>query len=159
MLRLCYKIYERIFMCLHFLYCILNDTMFLIAVTIESLKLLCNLLFNSTKMQRSKVLISSLPYLIDRIKNYTDDVPNDVKLFDMRMLFLLTALNTSTRDIIKTDLCGDICLIKMIKKFATQSQNNETTVIKVQRFIISLLMCCSCFVSISKKKTQIFLYF
>lgn len=128
---------------LHFLYYILNDTMFLIAVTIESLKLLCNLLFNSTKVQRSKVLISSLPYLIDRIKNYTDDVPNDVKLFDMRMLFLLTALNTSTRDIVKIDLCGDVCLIKMIEKFAMQNQNNETTTIKVQRFIILLLMCCS----------------
>lgn len=107
-----------------------------IAVTIESLKLLCNLLFNSEKVQRSKVLISSLPYLIDRIKSYADDVPNDVKLFDMRVLFLLTALNTSTRDIIKTDLCGDVYLIKIIEKFATQCQNNETNVIKVKRFII-----------------------
>ncbi|EFN68344.1 Synembryn [Camponotus floridanus] len=83
-------------------------------VTIESLKLLCNLLFNSLKVQQSKVLISSLPYLIDRVKNYTTNVPYNVKLFDMRILFLLTALNISTRDIVKTDLCGDICLIKII---------------------------------------------
>lgn len=103
-------------------------------VTIESLKLLCNLLFNSIKMQQSKVLISSLPYLIDRIKNYNDDVPHDVKLFDMRILFLLTALNTSTRDTVKTDLCGDVCLIKIIEDFATQNQNSE--IIKAEEITI-----------------------
>ncbi|TGZ54105.1 chaperone Ric-8 [Temnothorax longispinosus] len=105
-------------------------------VTIESLKLLCNLLFNSVKVQRLKVLISSLPYLIDRIKSYTDDVPHDVKLFDMRVLFLLTALNTSTRDIVKTDLCGDVYLIKIIEEFAAHNQNNETRVIKAEEITI-----------------------
>lgn len=85
-------------------------------------------------MQQSKVLISSLPYLIDRIKNYTNNVPYDIKLFDIRILFLLTALNTSTRDVIKTDLCGDVCLIKIIEEFLTEKQDDETSAIKV-RFI------------------------
>lgn len=110
--------------------------MLLITVTIESLKLLCNLLFNSVKVQRSRILISSLPYLIERIKNYTNDVPYDVKLFDLRILFLLTALNTSTRDIVKTELCGDVCLIKILEEFATQNQNNEITDIKVKTHYI-----------------------
>ncbi|XP_072757592.1 chaperone Ric-8 [Anoplolepis gracilipes] len=105
------------------------------AVTIESLKLLCNLLFNSVKVQQSKVLISSLPYLIDRIKNYTINVPHNVKLFDIRILFLLTALNISTRDIVKTDLCGDICLIKIIEEFVTQN-DNRTTVAKNEEIIV-----------------------
>ncbi|XP_012054314.1 PREDICTED: synembryn [Atta cephalotes] len=96
-----------------------------IIVTIESLKLLCNLLFNSVKVQQSQVLISSLPYLIDRIKNYMTHDSYDVKLFDVRILFLLTALNTSTRDIIKTDLYGDVYLIKIIEEFAAQNQNSE----------------------------------
>ena len=109
--------------------------MFLITVTIESLKLLCNLLFNSVKMQQSQVLISSLPYLIDRIKNYMTHDSYDVKLFDVRILFLLTALNTSTRDIIKTDLYGDVYLIKIIEEFAAQNQNSEVIVNKVKRFI------------------------
>lgn len=109
----------------------------MIAVTIESLKLLCNLLFNSVKVQHYQELISSLPYLIDRIKSYTDDVPNDVKLFDIRILFLLTALNTSTRDVVKTNLCGDVCLIKIIEEFVVQNQKSETHVIKVKKFIIS----------------------
>ncbi|XP_011647127.1 synembryn [Pogonomyrmex barbatus] len=108
-------------------------------VTIESLKLLCNLLFNSAKVQQSEVLISSLPYLIDRIKNYTDDTPNDVKLFDIRLLFLLTALNTSTRDIVKTELCGDICLIHMIEEFAIQNQNNELEEIKIVCEVLKVL--------------------
>jgi len=87
-------------------------------------------------VQHSEVLISSLPYLIDRIKNYTDDIPHNVKLFDMRILFLFTALNTSTRDIVKTDLCGDIYLIKIIEEFIVRNQNNEISIIKVKRFII-----------------------
>lgn len=105
-------------------------------VTIESLKLLCNLLFNSVRVQQSKVLISSLPYLIDRVKNYTINVPYNVKLFDIRILFLLTALNISTRDIVKTYLCGDICLIKIIEEFVTQNHDNKTTVIKNEEVMI-----------------------
>ncbi|XP_011164368.1 synembryn [Solenopsis invicta] len=106
-------------------------------VTIESLKLLCNLLYNSVKVQRSKVLISSLSYLIDRIENYTTDVPHDVKLFDLRILFLLTALNTSTRDVVKSELCGDAYLIEILKKFVTQNQNNKiTTDIKAEELTI-----------------------
>ncbi|EFN85529.1 synembryn isoform X2 [Harpegnathos saltator] len=106
-------------------------------VMIESLKLLCNLLFNSVKMQQSKVLISSLPYLMDRVRNYTNDTPYDVKLFDMRILFLITALNTSTRNIIKHDLCGDVCLIKIIEDFVTRNQdNNETTIIKTEEITV-----------------------
>ncbi|XP_011871408.1 PREDICTED: synembryn-A [Vollenhovia emeryi] len=101
-------------------------------VTAESLKLLSNLIFNSVKVQRSKVVISSLPYLIDRIKSYTADVPGDVKLFDMRILFLLTALNTSVIDTVKTDLCGEACLTKIIEEFATQNQNNVTRVTKAE---------------------------
>lgn len=106
---------------------------FFIAVTIESLKLLCNLLFNSVKVQQSKVLISSLTYLIDRIRNYTDDVPYDVKLFDMRMLFLTTALNSFTRDTVRIDLCGDVYLIKIIEDFAARKRNNETTKVKKKK--------------------------
>lgn len=80
------------------------------------------------KVQQSKVLISSLPYLIDRIKNYTKNVPYDVKLFDIRILFLLTALNTSTRDVIRIDLCGDLYLIKIIEDFLTQNQESAIKV-------------------------------
>ncbi|XP_018342678.1 PREDICTED: synembryn isoform X2 [Trachymyrmex septentrionalis] len=111
-----------------------------IIVTIESLKLLCNLLFNSVKVQQSQVLISSLPYLIDRIKNYTTHDSYDVKLFDVRILFLLTALNTSTRDIIKTDLYGDVYLINIIEEFAaTQNQNSETEEITIVCEVLKVL--------------------
>jgi len=92
------------------------------------------------KVQQSEVLISSLPYLIDRIKNYTKDVPNDIKLFDMRMIFLLTALNPSTRDVIKIDLCGDLCLIKIIEEFVIQNQDNEISAIKVKFIQIYYLL-------------------
>ncbi|XP_020285190.1 synembryn [Pseudomyrmex gracilis] len=105
-------------------------------VTTESLKLLCNLLFNSVKIQQSKILISCLPHLIDRIKNYTSDVPKDVELFDMRILFLLTALNASARDVIKNDLCGDIYLIKILEEFTTQNEDNKTITTKTEEISV-----------------------
>lgn len=104
--------------------------MLIVAVTIEALKLLCNLLFNSVKVQQSKVLISSLPYLVDRVKNYTNDIPYEVKLFDIRVLFLITALNSSVRDFVRIDLCGDIYLVKMIEKLTIQTQDNDTIKVK-----------------------------
>lgn len=70
--------------------------------------------------------MSSLTYLVDRIRNYTNDIPNDIKLFDIRILFLITALNTSARDVVKSDLCGDVCLIKIIKDFAAQERDSGT---------------------------------
>jgi len=81
------------------------------------------------KVQQSVVVISCLPYVIDRVKSYTNDVPNDIKLFDIRILFLITALNTSTRDIIKNDLYGDVYLIKILEEFMIQNQDNETIVV------------------------------
>lgn len=56
------------------------------------------------------------------------NVPYDVKLFDIRILFLLTALNTSTRDVIRIDLCGDLYLIKIIEDFLTQNQESAIKV-------------------------------
>jgi len=81
------------------------------------------------KVQQSVVITSCLPYVIDRVKSYTNDVPNDVKLFDIRILFLITALNTSTRDIIKNDLYGDVYLIKILEEFVIQNQDNEIIVV------------------------------
>ncbi|EZA54229.1 Synembryn-A [Ooceraea biroi] len=105
-------------------------------VTIESLKLLCNLLYNSVKVQQSDVVISCLPYLIDRVGNYNNDVPHDVKLFDIRILFLITALNTSTRNIIKNDIRGDVCLIKILEDFVAQNKDSETVAVQTEEITI-----------------------
>ncbi|XP_026671010.1 synembryn-A isoform X2 [Ceratina calcarata] len=86
-------------------------------VTVEALKLLCNLIYNSTRLQRLLPRTTTcLRCLIERMRKYDDDdsVPLEVMLFDTRIVFLITALNVATRRIIRTELKGDECLIKML---------------------------------------------
>lgn len=105
-------------------------------VTINSLKTLCNLIYNSVRVQQSKVIISSLPYLIGRVRSCTNDIPNDRKLYDIKILFLITAIRPSTRNTIKNDLCGDVCLIKILQEFVTQNQDKEAITVKAEEMTI-----------------------
>lgn len=85
------------------------------AVTVESCKLLCNLLFNSKTAQ---LVITEFPFmapLMKRIEAYDKTVAYDTKLFDLRLLFLVTALNPSSRASITQKHSGvEILVNKMI---------------------------------------------
>lgn len=100
-------------------------------ITVESVKLLCNLLFNSTKVQQILPDTSCLPCLIMRVKNYSVETFSEVTLFDVRIIFLITALNISTRQLIKTELNGDVYLIKTLENICSQ-YNAEDIPIKTQ---------------------------
>lgn len=100
------------------------------AVTNEAQKLLCNLLFNSPKIQTILVDTSCLECVIDRISKYNENEGHDTKLFDVRIIFLITALNISTRSFVCTDLHGDIQLIKMLEN-VLQYYNLDNKEIKV----------------------------
>ncbi|KOC64428.1 Synembryn-A [Habropoda laboriosa] len=84
-------------------------------VTIEALKLLCNLIFNSTRVQQVIPTTSCLSCVIKHMKKYSNVIPQEVMLFNTRIIFLITALNISMRQIVKTELNGDECLIKMLE--------------------------------------------
>ncbi|MPC09138.1 Synembryn-A [Portunus trituberculatus] len=67
-------------------------------VVIEAQKSLSNLVFNSTFIQRMCCVNSCIPGLMCRLKTFRDpDLPHIVKYFDMRLLFLLTALCADIR--------------------------------------------------------------
>ncbi|XP_001608293.2 synembryn [Nasonia vitripennis] len=85
------------------------------SVANEAQKLLCNLLFNSPKIQTTLIETSCLECVIDRISKYNENNCHDTKLFDVRIIFLVTALNISTRNFVCTELHGDIQLIKMLE--------------------------------------------
>ncbi|XP_076237343.1 ric8 guanine nucleotide exchange factor A isoform X2 [Calliopsis andreniformis] len=95
-------------------------------VNIESLKLLCNLIFNSTKTQQILPTTSCLTCLIQHLKTYNSDFPYEAVLFSIRIIFLITALNSSTRQIVKSELKGDECLIKILESICTQCENDKT---------------------------------
>jgi hypothetical protein len=56
-----------------------------------------------------------LKCVIDRISKYDKTIQHDTKLFDVRIIFLITTLNISTRNIVSQELHGDIHLIEMLE--------------------------------------------
>ncbi|KAK1123396.1 hypothetical protein K0M31_008106 [Melipona bicolor] len=118
-----------------------------INITIEALKVLFNLIFNSTKVQEILPKTSCLQFLIERIKNYSDDIPYEIMLFDTRIVFLITALNITTRQVIKTELNGDKCLVKLLEnitsreeKFHIIKEDNATLLCEILKALFNLYM-------------------
>ncbi len=69
-------------------------------VIIEAEKCLCNLVFNSTVVQQICLECDCVRFVMDRVKLYTSrdpQIPMEIKFFDMRLLFLMTALCPNTR--------------------------------------------------------------
>ncbi|KAL1439195.1 hypothetical protein MTO96_047411 [Rhipicephalus appendiculatus] len=76
-------------------------------VVVEALKTLCNLIYNSSTVQQICSHNGCVEGIMLRLKLYGHpDLPHDVKFFDMRMLFLLTALCADTRPRLRTELHG-----------------------------------------------------
>lgn len=69
-----------------------------VAVIVEALKCLCNLAYNSTKVQAICSNNGTLDGIIRRLRMHPDaDLPHLIKYFDMKMLFLISALNPDVR--------------------------------------------------------------
>ncbi|KOX71996.1 Synembryn-A [Melipona quadrifasciata] len=116
-------------------------------ITIEALKVLFNLIFNSTKVQEILPKTSCLQFLIERIKNYSDDIPYEIMLFDTRIVFLITALNITTRQVIKTELNGDKCLVKLLENITSREEkshvikeDNATLLCEILKALFNLYM-------------------
>ncbi|XP_076300330.1 ric8 guanine nucleotide exchange factor A [Lasioglossum baleicum] len=108
-------------------------------VTIEALKLLCNLIFNSTNVQQVLPSTSCLSCVVERMRQYDSNTPYDVMLFDTRVLFLITATNCSTRETVKRDLRGDACLIKIVENVEKQSEKEKNGTIEMD----SAMLACN----------------
>ncbi|KAL1459533.1 hypothetical protein WDU94_011505 [Cyamophila willieti] len=101
-------------------------------VMIEAEKALCNLIYNSKQVQqmchfsRSTILQS----IIYRLRTYSDPhLPYHVKLFDMKLLFLITAFCPDVRLHVKEEQHGVIYLIEildLILKQATATDGKQT---------------------------------
>lgn len=91
---------------------------------VEALKLLCNLIFNSQCVQIQILKTNCLDNLMKRISYYTD-IPTFIKnnnskiLFEIRILFLVTALNSKSRNSIKDDN-GDIIMMNILDKLCEE---------------------------------------
>ncbi|XP_058011859.1 synembryn-A isoform X1 [Ahaetulla prasina] len=76
-------------------------------VILEALKCLCNIVFSSPRAQELMAEARFVVGLTDRIKLYNErNFPHDIKFFDLRLLFLLTALRVDVRQQVAQELRG-----------------------------------------------------
>lgn len=84
-------------------------------VMVEAQKCLCNLIFNSQVAQRVCCTNGCIEGIVQRLKTYKDpDLSHDIKFFDMRVLFLLTALCPDIRPRLCWELHGFTYLIEVL---------------------------------------------
>ncbi|XP_044869698.1 synembryn-A isoform X1 [Mauremys mutica] len=76
-------------------------------VILEALKCLCNIVFSSPRAQELTAEARLVVGLMERIKLYNEkNLPHEVKFFDLRLLFLLTALRVDIRQQLAQELRG-----------------------------------------------------
>lgn len=84
-------------------------------VIIEAQKCLCNIIFNSHPAQRICSTNNCIEGIVQRLKTYKDpSLVHEIKFFDMRMLFVLTALCREVRPKLRQDLHGLTYLIEVL---------------------------------------------
>ncbi|XP_055631722.1 synembryn [Toxorhynchites rutilus septentrionalis] len=91
-------------------------------VQIEALKCLSNLIFQSKKCQELCLVNSSTEGIMKRIKEYTNgNICYDIQYFDMKLLFLLTAINCDIRMKVREDLHGLAYLVETLDLYMKKS--------------------------------------
>lgn len=83
-------------------------------IVLEAQKCLCNILFQVEGARQVASTNGCVEAIVQRMKTYKDpDMGLMVKYYDMRMLFVLTALVPSTRHRLATDLHGITYLVEV----------------------------------------------
>lgn len=84
-------------------------------VIIEAQKCLCNIIFNCQAAQRICSTNGCIEGIVQRLKTYKDPtLVHEIKFFDMRILFVLTALCRDVRPKLRQDLHGLTYLIEVL---------------------------------------------
>lgn len=99
-------------------------------VIIEAQKCLCNIIFNSQAGQRICSTNSCIEGIVQRLKTYKDPtIVQEIKFFDMRMLFVLTALCREIRPKVRQELHGLTYLIEVLDLTlrSAEEANREVT--------------------------------
>ncbi|CAE1329538.1 Synembryn-A [Acanthosepion pharaonis] len=96
-------------------------------VIVEAQKCLSNLIYNSQNAQRSCSMNGCVEGIVQRLKTYKDpELKYEIKFFDMRMLFLLTALVSEIRPRIHSELHGFSYLMEVIDLSLRDAEERQT---------------------------------
>lgn len=106
----------------------------------EALKVLCNLVFQSKKCQDLCLKNTAVEGILKRLRTYKEqNVEYDIKFFDMKLLFLITALTPNVRSKVRDDYHGLVYLVETLdmlmvspeKKLETNDINLINEILKV----------------------------
>lgn len=77
------------------------------AVLVEALKTMCNLVFQSTRCQQMCLRNSAIVGIVRRLRTTASTpVAQQLQYFDMKLLFIITALNEAARPKVRDDFYG-----------------------------------------------------
>lgn len=92
-------------------------------IIVSTLKALCNLAYNSTVVVTYISQSHAVEGILMRLRMYREPgVPASIKLFDMKLLFLITALCPEIRPKLKEELHGLIYLTETLDLILKESE-------------------------------------
>lgn len=96
-------------------------------VAIEAVKCLCNIAFNSEVARALCAHTSIAQGLVARMRVYKD-IPfkEDIMLYDMKLLFILTALRRDIKLKIRCELHGMDYLVSCLKELLLEASRTES---------------------------------
>ncbi|CAH0717273.1 unnamed protein product, partial [Brenthis ino] len=95
-------------------------------IVVEALKCLCNIAFNSEVSRALCAHTSIAQGLVARLRSYKEiSFKEDIMLYDMKLLFILTALRNDIKIKIKDELHGMDYLISCLNELVIEASDNE----------------------------------
>ena len=97
-------------------------------VAVEVQKCLCNLIFNSSVVAAQCCKNGILQQITERLKTCEEKkLPEQIKFFHVKQLFLLTALCGEIRNRVRTEMNGTISLIQILEVTLKRAAEQATS--------------------------------
>ncbi|GJQ75109.1 putative guanine nucleotide exchange factor [Trypoxylus dichotomus] len=126
-------------------------------IALEGLMCLCNIVFNATMPREMCCRNGTLETILKRLRHHKD-LPADINFFNMKILFIITALCENVRTTLKEEMHGLIYLIEfletMVKELKESNHNvdiknepnklsviNTNTTIEILKTLFNLTVC------------------
>ncbi|KAG8243505.1 Synembryn-B [Homalodisca vitripennis] len=95
-------------------------------VVLEAMKCLCNLVFNCEHARKLCGHNHAIEAIMMRLRTYRDPLlPHEIKFFDMRMLFVMTAFQPDIRPRLKEELHGLTYLMEILDLIIKDASEEE----------------------------------
>lgn len=97
-----------------------------VAVSVEALKCMCNMVFQSEKCQAMCLKNAAIEGIVKRLRTYKDhNVEYDLQYFDMKLLFIITGLNPNVRPKLRDDFHGLTYLVETLDLIMRENRTDQ----------------------------------